>query len=369
MKFLSSVFGGIVFFVAVFLLSNSLYQVDETEQVVITQFGRPIGNPVNSDPERSEAGLHFKTPFTQEVNRFEKRILAWDGPATDMQTREKLFIVVNAFARWRIADPLKFMEKLRDERAALSRLDDIISSEMRSVIARNDLIEVVRTDKARTAQADESLKQAGVSSSTLPKIRFGRTTLEAEILKAAAPKVTEWGIELLDVRFKRINYKQGVVEKIYERMASERMQIAELFRSEGAGEAAKILGRKEKDLREIESTSYRRVQEIQGEADAKASEIFANAYNSSPAAASFYEFTKTLETYESSLQKDSTLILSTESDLFKYLKKMDGGVAPVKPVAPKPAAPKVEAPKPSAPVPAPAPAAPVAPAPSAPVQQ
>lgn len=332
-----------------------MYKVDETEQVVITQFGKPIGSAINSSPDTNEAGLHFKSPFVQEVNRFEKRVLGWDGPATDMPTRDKLYIVVNAFARWRIADPLKYMQTMRDERNALSRLDDIIGSETRTVVARNDLIEVIRTDKERKLQTDEALVQAGITAAALPNIRQGRQKLEQQILQAVAPKVTEWGIELLDVRFKRINYKQGVIEKIYERMISERMQIAERFRSEGQGEAAKIIGRKERDLSEIESTAYRQVQQIKGEADAKASEVFAQAYTTSPLASDFFAFTKSLETYETALGQDSTLILSTESDLFKYLKSMGG--APAAPVS----TPSVKA-APAAPKPAPA-APPAAPKP------
>jgi membrane protease subunit HflC len=231
--------------------------------------------------------------------------------------------VVDTFARWRIADPLKYFQSLRDERSALSRLDDIIGSETRNVVARHDLIEVVRSDKSRKPEQDATLAESGGTIGTLPPIRFGRKELEREILAAAAQKVGIWGIELLDVRVKRLNYKPGVIEKIYDRMMSERLQIAERFRSEGAGEAAKIEGRKEKDLRRIESDAYRKVQEIKGTADAKASEIYAKAYTTSPAAADFYTFQKTLDTYKSTLGRDSTLILTTDSDLFRLLKKIE----------------------------------------------
>ncbi len=302
-------------------LFGCAYTVDQTEQVVLTQFGRPIGEPINAAASRSGAGLHFKLPFVQTANRFEKRILEWDGPPGEMTTRDKLFVVVDTFARWRIADPLKYFQSLRDERSALSRLDDIIGSETRNVVARHDLIELVRSDKDRKPERDAALADAGAGG--LPPIRFGREALEKEILAAAMQKVGIWGIELLDVRVKRINYKSGVIEKIYDRMMSERLQIAERFRSEGAGEAAKIQGRKEKDLRRIESEAYRKVQELTGAADAKASEIYARAYTASPLAADFYAFTKTLDTYRETLGRDSTLILTTESDLFRLLKEVE----------------------------------------------
>ena len=312
--------GGFFALLAAIAIFGCAYTVDQTEQVVLTQFGRPIGEPINAATSRSGAGLHFKFPFVQTANRFEKRILEWDGPPGEMTTRDKLFVVVDTFARWRIADPLKYFQSLRDERSALSRLDDIIGSETRNVVARHDLIEVVRSDKNRKPERDAILGDAAAGG--LPPIRFGREALEKEILAAAAQKVGIWGIELLDVRVKRINYKSGVIEKIYDRMMSERLQIAERFRSEGAGEAAKIEGRKEKDLRRIESEAYRTVQELQGKADAQASEIYARAYTASPQAADFYAFTKTLDTYKATLGRDSTLILTTDSDLFKLLKQV-----------------------------------------------
>jgi membrane protease subunit HflC len=312
--------GGLIAALAAIAIFGCAYTVDQTEQVVLTQFGRPIGDPINATESASGAGLHFKLPFVQTANRFEKRILEWDGPPSEMTTRDKLFVVVDTFARWRIADPLKYFQSLRDERSALSRLDDIIGSETRNVVARHDLIEVVRSDKDRTPEQDTALGEAGSAVGVLPPIKFGRESLEKEILAAASKKVGIWGIELLDVRVKRINYKSGVIEKIYDRMMSERLQIAERFRSEGAGEAAKIEGRKERDLRRIESDAYRKVQEIKGTADAKASEIYARAYTTSPLAADFYTFLKTLDTYKATLGPDATLILTTDSDLFRLLK-------------------------------------------------
>jgi membrane protease subunit HflC len=299
------------------------YTVDQTEQVVITQFGRPVGAPINAVDGESGAGLHFKLPFVQTANRFEKRILEWDGLPREMTTRDKLYVIVDTFARWRIADPLKYFESLRDERSALSRLDDIIDSETRNVVARNDLIELVRSKKDRQPERDAALAESGGTVGVLPPIRFGRESLEDQIFAAAEQKVGIWGIELLDVRVKRINYKPGVIEKIYDRMRSERMQIAERFRSEGAGEAAKIEGRKDRDLQQIQSDAYRKVQQIKGTADAKASEVYAAAYTSSPVAADFYGFVKTLDTYKATLGRDATLILTTDSDLFRLLKRSE----------------------------------------------
>ena len=309
--------------VGVIIISSSAFTVNQTEQVFITEFGKPVGNPINSDPAKNEAGLHWKKPFIQQVNRIEKRMLEWDGPATEMPTRDKLYITVDNFARWRISDPKTYFEKLRDERSALSRLDDIIGSETRNVIASHDLIEVIRSDKDRKPVRDEALAAASANLGQLPPIRFGRDKLDEQILKAAQPKVRSWGIELLDVRFKRINYKPGVIDKIYKRMSSEREQIAERFRSEGAGEAAKILGRKERDLLSIQSEAYRKEQEIKGKADAQATGIYASAYNSSPSAADFYQFVKTLDTYQKTLGKDTTTIFTSNSDLFRLFKHIE----------------------------------------------
>jgi membrane protease subunit HflC len=307
----------------VIIIASSAYTVNQTEQVFITEFGKPVGNPINSDPAKNEAGLHWKKPFIQQINRIEKRMLEWDGPATEMPTRDKLYITVDNFARWRISDPKTYFEKLRDERSALSRLDDIIGSETRNVIASHDLIEVIRSDKDRKPARDEALTVANTNLGQLPPIRFGRNTLDEQILKAAQPKVRSWGIELLDVRFKRINYKPGVIDKIYKRMSSEREQIADRFRSEGAGEAAKILGRKERDLLSIQSEAYRKEQEIKGKADAQATGIYASAYSSSPSAADFYQFVKTLETYQKTLGKDTTTIMTSNSDLFRLFKHIE----------------------------------------------
>ena len=329
-ELLFSPFGLALLVLAGIVVFGCAYTVDQTEQVVITQFGRPVGEPINSNQgDGAGPGLHFKIPFIQTANRFEKRILEWDGPPAEMTTSDKLYVVVDTFSRWRIIDPLLYFQSLRDERSALSRIDDIIGSETRNVVARHDLIELIRSDKDRQPEQDAALVEAGALVGRLPPIRFGRKELEREILRAAAPKVGIWGIELLDVRVKRVNYKQGVIGKIYDRMMSERLQIAERFRSEGAGEAAKIEGKKERDLQRIQSEAYRKVQEVRGTADAKASEIYAAAYGSSPAAADFYGFLKTLDTYKATLGGDTTVILTTDSDLFGLLKRV--GDAPAKP--------------------------------------
>lgn len=298
----------------VILLANSLYIVRETEQVILTQFGRPIGDPV------SDAGLHFRLPFIHKPNSIEKRIMSWDGRPNDMPTKDKLYITVDNFARWRVSDPLQYFLRLRDERSAQSRLDDILGSETRNAVAKHELIEIIRTNTNRVALMDQTLAETGTSVTQWQPIFKGRRQIEREIFEKAEPKLSEFGIALLDVRFKRINYNQDVQEKIYDRMISERMQIADRFRSEGMGEAEMILGDKERDLRKIESEAYRKIQEIKGDADAKATEIYAQAYNQSPESIELYEFLKSLETYKLALDGKTTLILTTDSDLFKYLK-------------------------------------------------
>jgi membrane protease subunit HflC len=283
-------------------LMGSLYTVSEIEQVIITQFGKPVGEPITT------AGLKFKVPFIQEVNPIDKRILEWDGSPSDMPTKDKLYVSVDMFARWRITDPLQYFLRLRDERSAQSRLDDILG------------IEIIRTTKDRVPLQDTSLQDANNVVGVLLPIEKGRVEVEQEIFKAAAPKVAVFGIELLDVRFKRVDYNKSVRPKIYDRMVSERRQIAEQFRSEGNGEAARINGNRERDLQKIQSEAYRKVEEIRGEADARATEIYAKAYNQSPEAVKFYEFTRTMETYKSIITTNTTLILSTDSELFKFLK-------------------------------------------------
>ena len=313
---------GAIAFVGLILLLGALYAVNETEQVIITQFGKPVGGAVTN------AGLHLKLPFIQEVNRLEKRVLRWDGRPTDMPTKDKTYIVVDAFGRWRIRDAQQYFLRLRDERSALSRLDDILGSEIRNAIAKHELIEMVRTTRDREAAVDESLAGGRGAAGVLYPIRKGRMLVEREIFTNAAPKIEVFGIELLDVQFKRINYNPSVAQRIFDRMISERQQIAERFRSEGAGEAAKILGQQQKDLQTIESEAYRKIQEIRGQADAEATEIYAGAYNQSPATVQFYEFLRTLETYKAALTNDTTLVLTTDSDFFRLLKAVEPPAQP-----------------------------------------
>lgn len=300
------------------ILGSSTYTVDEVEQVIITQFGKPVGKPI------VEAGLKFKVPFIQEVNPIDKRVLEWDGAPSDMPTKDKLYISVDLFARWRIVDPLQYFLRLRDERSAQSRLDDILGSETRNAVAKHELIEIIRTTKNRVPLRDTGLPSTEQESNMgeLVPIDKGRKLVEQEIFNSAAEKVGVFGIELLDIRFKRINYNESVRPKIYDRMISERRQIAERFLSEGNGEAARIRGNRVRDLNKIESEAYRKVEEIRGLADAKATEIYARAYNQSPQSVEFYEFTRTMASYPAVIGDNTTIVLSTDSDLFKFLKGM-----------------------------------------------
>lgn len=308
----------VVLFIAVIVSMSAFYTVGEIEQVIITQFGKPVGEPV------TDAGLHVKVPFIQDVNPIDKRILEWDGSPSDMPTKDKLYISVDLFARWRIIDPLQYFLRLRDERSAQSRLDDILGSETRNAVAKHELIEIIRTTKDRVPQQDESLNDENNVVGALVPITKGRQKVEDEIFTEAASKVSVFGIELLDIRFKRINYNASVRPKIYDRMISERRQIAERFRSEGNGEAARITGNRERELNKIQSEAYRSVEEIRGQADAQATAIYAKAYNQSRTAVEFYEFIQTLETYKSAIDKDTTLVLSTDSELFKFFKSVSG---------------------------------------------
>ncbi|HIE71873.1 MAG TPA: protease modulator HflC [Planctomycetes bacterium] len=313
MKRLPILLGIVALLIVLTIVSDPLFTVHETETVILTRFGAPVGDPI------TEPGLHWKTPFVMTVNRLEKRILEWDGLPAEMPTKDKTYISVDTFARWRIGDPSQFFVKLRDERSAQSRIEDIIGSEVRTAVAGHDLIEVVRSDKDRVLPPN--LTAEGTTSSVLPVATRGRLELQKDILKAAAPKLASIGIELLDLRIKRVNYNQGVVTNIYQRMISERQQIAQRFRSEGEGEAARINGRRGRDLLEVESEAYKKVQELRGAADAEASRIYAEAYDKSPESRAFYGFLKTLDTYRTILGKQTNLILSTDSELFRLLER------------------------------------------------
>lgn len=316
MKQLKKVISLLVIGLLMFTLKSVFYTVGEVEQVIITQFGKPVGEPV------IEAGLKLKLPFIQEVNTIDKRVLEWDGDPSDMPTKDKLYISVDLFARWRITDPLQYFLRLRDERSAQSRLDDILGSETRNAVAKHELIEIIRTSKDREPLRDDLLTDAerALKMGALVPIHKGRKLVEQEIFNEAADKVRVFGIELLDIRFKRINYNESVRPKIYDRMISERRQIAERFLSEGNGEAARIRGNRLRELNKIQSEAYREVEEIRGLADAKATEIYAQSYNQSPQAVDLYEFTRTMQAYQSIISRNTTLILSTDSELFKFLK-------------------------------------------------
>ena len=300
---LAIVFGLIV----LFLLGGSVYTVSEVDQAIITQFGEPVGEPV------IEPGLHFKIPFIQTANMFERRFLEWDGFRNQVPTRDRRFIWVDTYARWRITDPLLFFQRLRDERGAQSRLDDILDGETRNAVARHDLIEIVRTSNREPLDtATTGLEEAEV----LEPINIGREQITQEILEAATEAVAELGIELLDLQFKRINYVAEVQQDVFARMIAERQRIASEFRSEGQGESARIQGERERDLARIQSEAFRTAEELRGSADAEATSVYAEAYGSDGA---FYAFTKSLETYEKTMDPDTFFILGTDSELMRYL--------------------------------------------------
>jgi membrane protease subunit HflC len=304
---------GILLLIIIF---SSAYIIKETEQVIITQFGEPIGDPVINP------GVHFKLPIIQNANFFEKRFLEWDGDPNQIPTKDKKFIWVDTYARWRITDPLKFFQRLRDERGAHSRLDDILDGETRTAVANHHLVELVRSTNREFQKDVEEVE--GEETEIFQTIKFGREKITREILQAASERVKDLGIELLDLRLKRIDYVEEVRIKVYERMITERKRIADKYRSEGQGQASKILGEKERELKRITSEAFKTSQEIKGKADALATTIYARAYDRSSESREFYRFLKTMETYESTFDKDDWLILSSDSDFYKYLKNQMG---------------------------------------------
>jgi len=303
-------------FLGLIIIFSSVFVVKETEQVIITQFGKPVGEPITTP------GINFKIPMIQDANFFEKRFLEWDGDPNQVPTKDKRFIWVNTYARWRITDPLLFFQRLRDERGAQSRLDDILDGETRNAIANHDLVELVRTSNRDIVEVEGAAKDE--ETGILANIHFGREKIRQEIFDAASKRTDDLGIEVLDVRFKRINYVKEVREKVYDRMITERKRIADKFRSQGQGEASRILGEKERELKRITSEAFKTAQEIKGRADAEATKIYANAYNRSVESRDFYSFLKTMETYESTFDSDDWLILSSQSDFYKYLKRPSG---------------------------------------------
>ncbi len=288
---------------------SATYVVSESDQAVITQFGDPVGDPV------TEPGVHLKVPFIQRVNFFEKRFLEWDGNPTQVPTKDKRFIWVDTYARWCIVDPLLFFQRLRDERGAQSRLDDILDGEMRNAVARYDLIELVRSNNR---DRSDVLVESEEEEAILNVIEKGREKISREILARAALRTADLGIELLDLRIKRINYVDEVQQDVFARMIAERRRIAELFRSEGEGEAARIQGERERDLQKIQSEAFRTAEEVRGKADASATDIYAAAYGRD---ADFYAFTRSLESYEKVMDSGTMFILGTDSEFLRYLER------------------------------------------------
>ena len=296
-----------VLLIVVVLISGSVFKVTEIEQAIITQFGEPVGDPV------SEPGLHFKLPFIQKTNYFEKRFLEWDGNPNQVPTKDKRFIWIDTYARWRIVDPLLFFQRLRDERGAQSRLDDILDGETRNAVARYDLIELVRSNNR---DPDDVLIESEMEEAILNVIEKGREEISREVLERASSRTADLGIELLDLRIKRINYVDEVQKDVFARMIAERQRIAELFRSEGQGEAARIQGERERELQRIQSEAFKTAEELRGDADAEATNVYAGAYSRD---ADFYAFVRSLESYEKVIDSSTMFILGTDSEFLRYL--------------------------------------------------
>jgi len=299
--------------ITIVVVYNAAYIVDETEQVIVTQFGRVVGEPVTTP------GLKFKLPFFQQANYFPNNLLTWDGDPGQVPTKDKTYIWVDTFARWKIVDPIKYFQTVNNEFAALERLDDIIDPAMRNLVTSYPLVESVRNSD-RSMDTFEAVSGESKKRVHQYKIELGRDEITKQIVKQASPKLAPFGIELVDVKIKRINYIESVRRAVYDRMIAERNQIAEKYRAEGKGEASNIRGEKEKELQTITSQAYEKAQKIKGEADAKATKIYADAYSVDP---DFYAFLKTMEVYKATMKKDSTLVLSTDSDFMKYFKGVE----------------------------------------------
>ena len=302
----------IVLIALIIILTNMFYTLDEREQAIITQFGNPKGGPIKN------AGLHFKIPFIQKVHKFDRRILEWDGQKKQIPTLDKRYIWIDTFSRWKIVDPLLYYQTVRNETFAQSRLDDIISGTTRDVISSNKLIDIVRNTN-REMKFSSDYQQAQETDETIKKIQTGREKIEHQIYLMAKDQVKDYGIKLIDVKIKRVNYVEEVRTKVYERMISERNKIAAKYRSEGEGKAAEILGKMQRELQIIQSDAYKQAETIKGKADADAIKIYANAYNKDP---NFFEFLKTMESYQNTIKDKNILIMSTDSDFYKYLKKI-----------------------------------------------
>lgn len=304
----------VVLIVVGFISTQSFYVVDETQQVIITQFGEPQGSAITTP------GLKFKIPFIQKVNRFDKRYLEWDGDRNQVPTKDKKFIFVDSYARWVITDPLQYFQRLGDERGAQSRIDDILDGESRNAIAGNDLLELIRSTN-RSPVIDDVISD--IVEDSLEDINVGRSVIEAQILVQANNRTSDLGIRILDFRFKRINYVEEVRTTVYDRMISERNRIADKFRSEGQGEASRINGEKERELQRIQSEAFREAETIRGRADAQAAAIYNSAYNKTAQARSLYSFVKSMEAYTTTIDESTSIILSTDSEFFKYLNAID----------------------------------------------
>lgn len=303
--------------IGLLIFSRSAYTVHETEQVIITQFGKPIGNTID------EPGLHFKIPFIQKINRFDKRFLEWDGDPEEIPTLDQRNIFIDTYGRWRITDPLKFFQRVRGEREAQSRLDDILDGVTRDAIASNNLVELIRTSNRDFIVSDGQDADSSARHDYLT-ITVGRDSIRRAIILEAQPIIEELGIELLDLQFKRINYVKKVETEIFSRMTTARQRIAEQYRSEGQGEASRILGEKERDLKEIESEGFKQAETIRGQADAQATRIYARAYDRNADTREFYRFLKSMESYEDAISNQDMLILSTDNEFFKYLNDKNG---------------------------------------------
>jgi modulator of FtsH protease HflC len=302
----------ILAFLILIVLSSSIFILNETQQAIVTQFGRPVGGP------RVEPGINFKVPFIQTIHLFDKRYLKWDGDPNQVPTKDKKFIFVDSYARWQITDPLQFYRRLRDEKSGQSRLDDILDGETRNAVASFDLLDLVRSTNREPEISEEIFEDLEV----LEEITVGRPKIESLILERANTRTSDLGIRILDFRFKRINYVEEVQNNIFERMISERNRIADLFRSEGEGEARKIEGNKERDLAQIQSEARREAEMISGRADAEATSVYAAAYNRTPAARELYAFIRAMEALEKSFDEQTNMILTTDSELYKYLKSI-----------------------------------------------
>ncbi|MFH1641027.1 MAG: protease modulator HflC [Candidatus Omnitrophota bacterium] len=294
-------------------MTGAVYIINEVQQVVITQFGKPVGEPIRS------AGLHFKTPVIQQAHYFDKRLLDWDGDPNQIPTKDKKYIWVDTTARWRIIDALKFLQSVGNEMGAHGRLDDIINSATRDVVTSHLLVDAVRNSN-RILESKAEGEDMIFSDEALERIEAGRSYLEGSILEKAKVLAPQYGLDLRDVRIKRINYVAEVRDKVYDRMIAERKRAAEKYRSEGQGKSAEIEGQTTKELKKITSEAYRQAQIITGKADAEAVGVYAKAYQRNP---DFYSFLKTLETYKHTIDDKSTVVLTTDSDYYKYLKSLE----------------------------------------------